>query len=1095
MKGIKAKIFTVFSIMFLIMTCVFFPSMAAASTSDQINSSITRIYGNDRFETAAKIAEVGWPGTSNYAVLADGMDANLIDALTAGPLAARLNAPLLLTQGDSLNSFAQQELTRLAVKTVYVAITNTSAVNLQNIINQIKAIPTVTDVETLGGSDPSQTSVNIANTMADLGDKVNKVIVVGGSGVDALSVSPIAGAQGIPILYSDGDTLSNSVSSYLNGLGSSINTTYIIGGTGTISDAVTSELPGTVVRVAGQDRYDTNIQVLKKFADILNYKNTFLANGDTLVDALAVAPLAAQSGSPILLTSQSLPSASEAYAQAYLSPEVVALGGESVVSSGDLASLSPQQVISQNGVTQGSTDPNNLSQLNAPIAITGNNVTLGNTASSDSIYIQGDGDTLNNISTQGTIFINPGAAGTAALQNVTAGKIVIMSGAADSIDLQNVTANTLIVASSSNVHIKASGTTNISQTMVTSSSNIDNSGGGSFGPITVMSSGQSEPVPSIQLTGSFSQPVTVNSTATVAAASNATVADVVAAPDNSSQTVTVQGTLTTVTVSNPCNLTLGSNTTVQTVETNAKANITVPTSSSITNLDTNNQSVTVGGVPTVLSANAVNSTLNTTINLTLSNVDQSWPSTGPTPDMFTVTQSINGGTPTPVTVSKVGGSNTSYYLIVPGVSPISTSQSVVYNVSYKGGTPVSTNTFTVPANASNSTLSFSSPSTITQAVVGQYYSYTFSATGGSGSGYTYSLTIPTGSASNYPDGLGFSSNGVLSGYPQATGTWSNIPVTVTDSYGNSVTNYFSLTVGSTATGTSSLYFTNSTTLSQGVVGQYYSYTFSASGGSGSGYSYRLTIPAGYASNYPDGLSLSTSGVLSGYPQATGTWSNIPVTVTDSYGNSVTNYFSLTVGSTATGSSSLYFTNSTTLSQGVVGQYYSYTFSATGGSGSGYTYRLTIPAGYASNYPDGLSLSTSGVLSGYPQATGTWSNIPVTVTDSYGNSVTSYFSLIVGSTATISSTLSFTNPSTLNTAMLGQYYSYTFSASGGSGSGYTYRLLIPAGSASNYPDGLSLSTNGVLSGYPQAMGTWSNIPVSVTDSYGNSVTYYFTLTVE
>ena len=171
MKGINQKLFSSI-FLFLTLISILLPTTAMAATNNA--SNITRIYGSDRYETAAKIAEAGWQGTSNYAVLATGMDSNLIDALTAGPLAAKLNAPILLTEENSLNSFAQQELTRLAVKTVFITITTGPGVNLQNVIKQVKAIPTITDVEILGGSDASQTSVNIANELASLGAKISR---------------------------------------------------------------------------------------------------------------------------------------------------------------------------------------------------------------------------------------------------------------------------------------------------------------------------------------------------------------------------------------------------------------------------------------------------------------------------------------------------------------------------------------------------------------------------------------------------------------------------------------------------------------------------------------------------------------------------------------------------------------------------------------------------------------------------------------------------------------------------------------------------------------------------------------------------------
>jgi len=98
--------------------------------------------------------------------------------------------------------------------------------------------------------------------------------------------------------------------------------------------------------------------------------------------------------------------------------------------------------------------------------------------------------------------------------------------------------------------------------------------------------------------------------------------------------------------------------------------------------------------------------------------------------------------------------------------------------------------------------------------------------------------------------------------------------------------------------------------------------------------------------------------------------------------------------------------------------------------------------------------------------------------------------VIGATTT----LAFTSSQNLPQAMLGTPFSYIFAATGGSGSGYTFSLPIPAGEPFNYPDGLSLNPNGVLSGTPIAVGTWGGIPVTVTDNTGSSVTGSFNLTV-
>lgn len=98
-----------------LITTVITPNVFAATSKTQSVatrsiSSEHRLSGVDRYETAAKIAQEGWRGTSEYAVLSAGMNENLVDALAAAPLAKLRNAPILLTQGDALNRYAETEL-------------------------------------------------------------------------------------------------------------------------------------------------------------------------------------------------------------------------------------------------------------------------------------------------------------------------------------------------------------------------------------------------------------------------------------------------------------------------------------------------------------------------------------------------------------------------------------------------------------------------------------------------------------------------------------------------------------------------------------------------------------------------------------------------------------------------------------------------------------------------------------------------------------------------------------------------------------------------------------------------------------------------
>ncbi|AET70689.1 cell wall-binding protein [Desulfosporosinus orientis DSM 765] len=293
----------------------------------------TRIAGNTAEETAAQIADQ--TGYTGAAILASSTSYGMVDALTAGPLAASLKAPILLTgAGNTLDAATKAELTKLAVKTVYV--TSGTAVIKQGVIDELKGMGI--EVVSLGGYDRAETSVNIAKKMTG----VTKVAVANGI-PDALSIASIAAAANEPILLTNRDALPSSVAGYL--ASTSITASDVIGGTGVISDAVKAALPGTT-RHAGLTAYDTNNQVIQDFASSLAFDNVYVANGVTGIDALAGAPLAAQSQSAIVLTDgKTVPAvAAFTYSKAAAGSVVTALGGEAVVPESIRAGVAAGQV-------------------------------------------------------------------------------------------------------------------------------------------------------------------------------------------------------------------------------------------------------------------------------------------------------------------------------------------------------------------------------------------------------------------------------------------------------------------------------------------------------------------------------------------------------------------------------------------------------------------------------------------------------------------------------------------------------------------------------------------------------------------------------
>ncbi|MDR6840703.1 outer membrane autotransporter protein [Pseudoxanthomonas sacheonensis] len=245
------------------------------------------------------------------------------------------------------------------------------------------------------------------------------------------------------------------------------------------------------------------------------------------------------------------------------------------------------------------------------------------------------------------------------------------------------------------------------------------------------------------------------------------------------------------------------------------------------------------------------------------------------------------------------------------------------------------------------------PTTVPAAAVGAAYSQTITGSGGIAP-YTFAIT-----AGALPAGLSLSGTGTLSGTPTAGGTF-NFTVTATDANSFSGSRAYSLTVSAPTI------VVAPTTLPAGAVATAYSQTINASGGTAP---YTRAITAGAL---PAGMSLSGAGILSGTPTAGGTF-NFTVTATDS--STGTGPYTGSRAYSLTINAATVVLPATTLANGTLATAYSATLNPASGGTAPYAYALSAGA-----LPAGLSLSSSGALSGTPTANGTF-NFSVTATDS------------------------------------------------------------------------------------------------------------------
>ncbi len=169
---------------------------------------------------------------------------------------------------------------------------------------------------------------------------------------------------------------------------------------------------------------------------------------------------------------------------------------------------------------------------------------------------------------------------------------------------------------------------------------------------------------------------------------------------------------------------------------------------------------------------------------------------------------------------------------------------------------------------------------------------------------------------------------------------------------------------------------------------------------------------------------------------------------------------------------------TSLPNGTVGTNYSQVIQATGGVPP-YTFFLTPSTIFTpSNPPTGLSLSSSGTLSGTPTKNGSYT-FGVTVKDSLSSLVATVYTINIGTT------LTFTTATPLPSGVAGSNYSQVIFVTGGSPP-YTFSF-VGAG-----PPGLSIGASGAINGVPSSVGTFP-FTVQVSDNFQITATMQYQVT--
>lgn len=304
-----------------------------------------RVEGASRVETAVAVSrrlspegcEGVCPDVGRVAVLTT--SAGFVDAVVATPLAALLDAPLLLTPGGALHPAVAEELRRLGAGRV-VIVGGELAVSAE-VVAGLRAVG-VARVERIGGVDRFSTASSVAREFGAGGVFVTVAADAdGGAWRESVMAASAAATAGRPLLLVQADAVPAATAEVLGEL--DVFAVFVVGG---VSPAAWDSLAGLVEVVDGVggsgapwEPPDRAVAAVADHVTLLGGDpgTVWVASGGAWPDALATGSGAARAGD-VLLVVDGGDLAASAGAREWLrlrGPQIerlVIVGGEAAVS-------------------------------------------------------------------------------------------------------------------------------------------------------------------------------------------------------------------------------------------------------------------------------------------------------------------------------------------------------------------------------------------------------------------------------------------------------------------------------------------------------------------------------------------------------------------------------------------------------------------------------------------------------------------------------------------------------------------------------------------------------------------------------------------
>lgn len=266
------------------------------TTMKLVADPVIRLSGDTRYTTGVEISQEGFPGGSDVVYVATGL--SFPDALAAGPAAAQLGGPVLLTDPTTMPAAVRAEIVRLdPAKIVIVGGTAQVSAAIMADLN------TIAPAQRIAGADRFATSRQIAIDAFGLASNglgaTDVYISTGLNFPDALAAGGAGAAFDRPVILVNGlqSSVDQATLDTISDLGAT--NIYVVGGSSVVSDGIATQLGAT--RITGVDRFATAQQINHAVYGADSARRAIIATGLSFPDALAASALAGQIKAPLFL--------------------------------------------------------------------------------------------------------------------------------------------------------------------------------------------------------------------------------------------------------------------------------------------------------------------------------------------------------------------------------------------------------------------------------------------------------------------------------------------------------------------------------------------------------------------------------------------------------------------------------------------------------------------------------------------------------------------------------------------------------------------------------------------------------------------------